>query len=108
MNRGDIYFCDFGNPIGHEQGFRRPAVIISHDEMSRHGLPIVLPITRTRRGYATHVELDGVLPVTSYVQCEQIRTVSANRLIRRVAAVDNVRVAQIELILRRILGFQGK
>jgi mRNA interferase MazF len=103
VNRGDIYLCDFGDPIGHEQGFRRPAVVISHDEMSRYGLPIVLPVTRTRRGYATHVELDGVLPVTSYVQCEQIRTVSMDRMVRRVATVDGVHVARIELILRRIL-----
>ena len=103
MKRGDVYLCDFGNPIGHEQGFRRPAVIVSHDEMSRHGLPIVLPVTRTKRGYATHVELDDVLPVTSYVQCEQIRTVSANRLIRRVASIDGVQIAQIDQILRRIL-----
>lgn len=103
MNRGDIYLCDFGNPIGYEQGFRRPALIVSHNEMSRHGLPIVLPITRTKRGYATHIELDGVLPVTSYVQCEQIRTVSTKRLVRPLASLDNVDLARVELVLRRIL-----
>jgi mRNA interferase MazF len=105
VKRGDIYVCDFGDPIGHEQGFRRPAVLISHDDLSRYGVPIVLPVTRTKRGYATHVELDGVLPVTSYVQCEQIRAVSHERLIRRVATLDQLHLAQIELILRRILGF---
>lgn len=103
MRRGEVYLCDFGNPIGHEQGFRRPALLISHDEMTRYGLPIVLPITRIKRGYATHVELDGVLPVTSYVQCEQIRTVSAERLVRRLATLDAVTLGQIELLLRRIL-----
>lgn len=103
MRRGDIYLCDFGNPIGHEQGFQRPAVIVSHDEMSRHGLPIVLPVTRTMRGYATHIEIEGVLPVTSYVQCEQIRTVSTDRLVRRVATLGGVDLARIELVLRRIL-----
>lgn len=103
MRRGDIYLCDFGDPIGHEQGFQRPALVVSHDEMSRHGLPIVLPVTRTKRGYATHVELEGVLPVTSYVQCEQIRTVSAKRLIRPLAALDSLTLMRVELILRRIL-----
>lgn len=103
MRRGDIYLCDFGDPIGHEQGFQRPALVVSHDEMSRHGLPIVLPVTRTKRGYATHVELEGVLPVTSYVQCEQIRTVSAKRLIRPLAALDSITLMRVELILRRIL-----
>lgn len=103
MRRGDICLCDFGDPIGHEQGFNRPAVLISHDEMSRHGLPIVLPISRTKRGYATHIELDDELPVTSYVQCEQIRVVSNDRLIRKVATVDGMVLLRAEQILRRIL-----
>jgi len=29
------------------------------------GVPIVVPVTRTRRGYPTHVELSDVLPVVS-------------------------------------------
>jgi len=29
VKRGDIYLCDFGSPIGHEQGFQRPALIVS-------------------------------------------------------------------------------
>ena len=103
MRRGEVYLCDFGDPIGHEQGFRRPAVIISASQMSRFGVPIVLPVTRTKRGYPTHVELDGVLPVTSYVQCEQIRAVSTDRLIRQVASLDEVQLARIERVLRRIL-----
>lgn len=103
VNRGQIYLCDFGTPTGHEPGFRRPAVVVSHDQLSRHGVPVVLPVTRTRRGYPTHVELDGVLPVVSYVQCELIRAVSVDRLIRPVASLDDADLAKIEAILRRIL-----
>lgn len=103
VRRAEVYLCDFGSPLGHEPGFRRPAVVVSHDELSRHGVPIVLPVTRTRRGYPTHVELDGVLPVVSYVQCELIRAVSAERLIRPVASLDVVHLARIETVLRRIL-----
>ena len=103
MNRGDIYLCEFGDPVGHEPAFRRPAVIISAPELSRFGLPVVLPVTRTRRGYPTHIELDGVLPVTSYVQCEQIRAIPSERLIRPVGALDSVILLKVETILRRIL-----
>jgi mRNA interferase MazF len=66
-------------------------------------MPVVLPITRTRRGYATHVELDGVLPIVSYVQCELIRAVAVDRLLRPVASLDAAHLALIETILRRIL-----
>lgn len=104
MNRGDIYFCDFGDPIGHEQGFRRPALIVSHNEMSRVGIPVVVPISRTRKGYPTHVELEGALSVTSYVQCEQIRAVSAERMIRRIGVADGMAMLQVELTLKRLLG----
>jgi mRNA interferase MazF len=103
VRRGDIYLCDFGDPIGHEQGFQRPALFVSHDELARHGLPIVLPITRTKRGYPTHIELEDALPVTSYVQCEQIRTISTQRLIRPVGTVSDLAMMRIEQTLRRIL-----
>jgi mRNA interferase MazF len=103
VRRGDIYLCDFGNPIGHEQGFQRPALIVSHDEMARYGLPVVLPLTRTKRGYPTHVELDSVLPVTSYIQCEQIRTVSAERMIRHLGSISDLNLMRVEQVLRRIL-----
>jgi len=66
-------------------------------------VPVVLPVTRTRRGYPTHVELEGVLPVVSYVPCELIRSVVAARLERRVGAVDIAQQAKIDIILRRIL-----
>lgn len=104
VRRGEVYLCDFGTPLGHDAGFRRPAVVITHDEMNRHGVPIVAPVTRTRRGYATHVELDGVLPVISYVQCELVRAVSVDRLIRPVATLDLRHTVQVERIPRRILG----
>ncbi len=103
MNRGDIYLCDFGYPKGHEPGYLRPAVVISASELSRFGLPIVLPITRTRRDYPTHVELDGILPEVSYVQCEQIRAIADDRLIRKVGTSDPVTLMQIEAVLRRLL-----
>ncbi|MEU4364858.1 type II toxin-antitoxin system PemK/MazF family toxin [Promicromonospora sp. NPDC023987] len=65
-----------------------------------YGLPIVAPISRTKLDYPTHVELDGVLPVACYIQCEQIRVVSAERLVRKVGGVDMIRV---ETIVRRLL-----
>lgn len=101
--RGDIHLCDFGDPIGHEQGYRRPAVSVSSSSFTATGLAIVLPVTRTRRGYATHVELEHPLPVTSYVQCEQIRLVSTERFIKHVGTVDPMDMERIERVLRLLL-----
>lgn len=104
MNSGDIYLCDFGEPLGHEAGFRRPAMVLSPERLNRHRIVIVLPVTRSHRGYPTHVELDGVLPITSYVQCELIKAVSSQRLGRLVGAADGVQLEQVRLILARLLG----
>lgn len=103
MSRGDIYLCDFGDPIGHEAGYRRPALMISADRTLDYGLPVVAPITRSKLGYATHVELDGVLPVTCYVQCEQVRVISDERLVKKVGTADFVSLVNVETILRRLL-----
>jgi mRNA interferase MazF len=77
--------------------------VVTPELMNRFGVPVVLPITRTARGYPTHVELDGVLPVVSYVQCELIRAVAQDRFIRLLATVDAAALAKVSVILRRIL-----
>jgi mRNA interferase MazF len=103
MRRGEVYLCDFGEPMGHEPGFRHPAIILSHDDITRFGTPVVVPITSTRRGYPTHVELDGVLPQVCYAQCELITSVSSKRLVDPLGYLDPVDLLRIEKILRRIL-----
>jgi mRNA-degrading endonuclease toxin of MazEF toxin-antitoxin module len=47
--------------------------------------------------------LDGVLPVTCYIQCELIRAVAASRLTRHLATVPAPVLAQVAAVLRRIL-----
>ncbi|WP_462186821.1 type II toxin-antitoxin system PemK/MazF family toxin [Frankia sp. CcWB2] len=33
--RGEVWLVDFGEPIGHEQGLCRPAVVVSADRLNR-------------------------------------------------------------------------
>ncbi len=99
---------DFGDPIGTEQAGRRPAVVVSDDEMNdgRSGLVIVVPITSARRGLPSHVELDD--PLTgldeiSYAKCEDIKSVSEHRLITRLGAVPPAAMFAMERVLRYLL-----
>jgi mRNA interferase MazF len=103
LKRGDIYLCDLGEPTNPEQGYRRPVVIVSHDETVGYGLPVVVPMTRSKRGYPTHVEIDGVLPTASYVQCEQLRAIAVSRLSRRLGAVNDIDLLRIAAVIRRLL-----
>lgn len=89
--RGEVWLVDFGEPIGREQSGRRPAVIMSADALndSRAGIVIVVPCTTARRGLPSHIELDPAvsgLDEVSYAKCEDIKSISEERLIARLGA----------------------
>ncbi|MCL9759509.1 type II toxin-antitoxin system PemK/MazF family toxin [Frankia sp. AiPa1] len=99
---------DFGEPVGHEQGLRRPAVVVSADRLnrSRAGLSIVVPLTRTHRGLPSHVELEpgGTgLRETSYAKVEDVKSVSQRRLTRRLGVVDPDHLLRMVEALRFLL-----
>ena len=35
MIRGDIWWVDFGDPLGSEPGWRRPAIIVQSDDFNK-------------------------------------------------------------------------
>ncbi|MBO4320728.1 MAG: type II toxin-antitoxin system PemK/MazF family toxin [Treponema sp.] len=47
MTRGEIWFVDFGIPLGSEVGFRRPVIILQNDILNESKLNtvVVLPLT---------------------------------------------------------------
>ena len=108
-SRGELWLIDLGTPLGHEQGFTRPAVVVSHDGLNRSAadLVIVVPVARTRRALPGHVEIEAGhgtgLSDTSYAQAEQVRAVTTNRLVRRLGDVEVVTLAMVEQALRRML-----
>lgn len=107
--RGDIWLVDFGTPVGREQGYRRPAVVISADRMNtgRSGLVIVVPCTTANRGLPTHVQLEpgpSGLRETSYAKAEDIKSVSTDRLLHRLGAVPPGELAQLTRIVALLLG----
>jgi mRNA interferase MazF len=107
--RGEVWLVDFGTPVGHEQGFRRPAVVVSDDRLngSRAELVIVIPTITTRRGLPSHVAIetgDSGLAETSHAKAEDIKSVSTHRLIRRLGALPADRLNHAEQVLRPLLG----
>ena len=95
--RGDVWWVDFGDPIGHEQGYRRPAVVVSHDRLnaSRAGVVFVTPLTTANRSLPTHVEVtpsaSNGLSQTSYAKTEDTKSVSMLRLERRLGEASPAR-----------------
>jgi mRNA interferase MazF len=105
VRRGEVHLCDFGDPVNPEQGFRRPALVVSVDPFHQSGLAVVLPLTTAKRPVPTAIEVEGAgLDRTSYIQVDQIRTISQKRLTRRFGMVDGVTMIRVEQVLARMLG----
>ena len=86
--RGEVWLVDFGVPVGREQAGRRPAVVVSADPLnqSRAGVVIVVPCTSSRRDLPSHIELDDAvsgLDHASYAKCEDLKSISEERLVTR-------------------------
>lgn len=106
--RGEIWLLDFGEPIGHEQGFQRPALIMSSDEWNKHASVVtVIPLGRSKHDLPTRIEIEpdktNALAAVSYARCEDIRSVSETRLVHRVGEVDMVVMHSLGTVLRRFL-----
>lgn len=108
MRRGEIWLVDFGDPVGHEQSGKRPAVIVSADPLndSHAGVVIVVPTTTAARGLPSHIEIDpkhSGLDEVSYAKCEDVKSVSEQRLMARLGAADDEAIFQIARALRFLL-----
>ena len=84
----EVWDVDFGQPKGHEQGAQRPALVVSADWFNgtRAELHVVTPLSSRNQALGTHLTIhppEGGLDVPSDVMCEHIRSVSADRFIRK-------------------------
>ncbi len=86
--RGEVWWVDLEPVRGRELAKRRPALVVSPDEMNRGlGTAIVAPITTTIRPWATryNVKISGKL---RSVALDQIRMVDNARLTKKLAELN--------------------
>jgi len=92
IEKGEIYYCDFGENIGSEQNKIRPALILQNNMGNKHSTTtIVAPITHDKKFLPTHVNIKEVKPdcnVYGYVLLEQLKCVSKDRLREKVDKID--------------------
>ena len=106
--RGEIWMIDLDPTRGHEQAGKRPALIVSDDVFNSGpaGLVIVLPLTTKSKGVRSHVEVrppEGGLRKPSFIKCEDVRSVSVERLGKRIGTVSPVTMEAIALRLRILM-----
>lgn len=106
--RSEVWLADFGEPAGREQAGGRPAVVVSADELNESvaGVVIVIPVTTARRDLPSHAEIDPAdsgLDEISYAKCEDVKSISQQRMIARLGAVDAAVAFRIGRALRFLL-----
>ena len=88
MNRYEVHLVNLDPTVGSEIRKTRPCLVISPDEMNHHiRTVIVAPMTTGGRLYPTRVQC-RFAGKDALVVLDQIRTVDAARLVRRLGTVD--------------------
>lgn len=109
--RGEIWWADFGEPVGSEPGYLRPALIVSSDRFnqSRISTVIVSAITSNMRLAAApgNVELErgeGGVPKDCVVNVSQTLVVDRSRLVDPVGTLPAHLLVRVDDGLWLVLG----
>lgn len=90
-DRGHVVWVSLSPTVGHEQGGRRPVVVLSPAFYNkRSGMFLVCPITSRAKGYPFEVPIPAGLPGSGVILADHIRTLDwSARPIQHIAALPN-------------------
>jgi mRNA interferase MazF len=94
---------------GHEQAGTRPALVVSVDQFNQTplGLVVVVPLTSKAKEFPLHVRVnppEGGLEVTCFAKCEDVRSISRDRLSKSLGRITPAVLRHVEDRLRLVLG----
>jgi len=111
IRRGQIWLVNWSPGRGSEQLGKRPALVIQTDAANtnpRYPNTIVLTLSTKGLPVATHVQIEpdaqNGLQETSWVKCEQVLTVSKDRLEACWGAISNKDLIMVESAVKLALG----
>ena len=106
--RGEVYWANLDPTKGHEQSGLRPVLVLSQDVFNdRSGVVIAVALTSQpqKAGFPLTLLLSSTaLPKRSWVKISQIRTLSQERLGKRIAKISPEEIDLIIEGLNEIIG----
>lgn len=104
-DRGDAVWITLDPQAGHEQGGRRPALVLSPAAYNgRVGLALLCPITGQAKGYPFEVGVPEGLVVTGVVLADHVKSLDWRaRKVTRIGAVPDEVVTQVISRLNALL-----
>ncbi len=110
ISNGQIYIADL-NPIkGSKQSGKRPVVVVSGDVMnSVMPICIICPLTTSVKNYHSCVVVKkhktNGLAQDSEILTFQIRTISKDRLIKKLGKITSIQTRQVRTCINDTLSF---
>lgn len=99
--QGDIVMMDFNPQAGHEQGGRRPALVISNSSFHHYTrMAIVCPVTNQVKDYPMHVKLDDRTRTTGEILCEHVKSLDLHA--RKAVYVESLPEDLLYEVLERV------
>lgn len=110
MKQSEIWLIDLDPTKGAEIQKKRPAVIVNDDRLGKLPLKVIVPITDWKDHYKIAPWMVKIEPDTtngrskiSSADCFQIRSISEQRLIKKLGEVDSNTLIDIKEAVRKVL-----
>jgi mRNA interferase MazF len=110
MKQSEIWLINLDPTKGAEIQKRRPAIIVNDNRLGKLPLKIIIPITDWKDRYEIAPwmiklepnEVNG-LSKTSAADCFQIRSLSQERMIRKIGNIDASTLDEIKEAIKKVL-----
>lgn len=109
MKQSEIWLVDLDPTKGAEIQKKRPAVIVNDDRLGKLPLKVIVPITDWKDHYQVAPWMVKIEPnktnglsKDSSVDCFQVRSLSQERLIKKLGNIDNTTLEDIKEALKKV------
>ena len=110
MKQSEIWLIDLDPTKGAEIQKKRPAIVVNDNRLGKLPLKIIVPITDWKERYSIAPWMIKIEPnttnglsKTSAADCFQIRSLSQERLIKKLGDVDEATFNEIKEAIRKVL-----
>jgi mRNA interferase MazF len=110
MKQSEIWLIDLDPTKGSELKKMRPAVIVNDDRLGKLPLKVIVPITEWKERYSIAPWMVRIEPSdsnrltkTSSADCFQIRSLSEERLVKKLGKIDIQSLQKIKEAISQVL-----
>lgn len=109
MKQSEIWLVDLDPTKGAEIQKKRPAIIVNDDRLGKLPLKVIVPITDWKDHYKVAPWMVKIEPnktnglsKDSSADCFQVRSLSQERLTKKLGTIDNTTLQDIKKALKKV------